>query len=68
VVDTEVTVFADALRIEMPIAMLALSGKFGASLSMIAILAHSVRIIFFAGMRAFGDYFAMLLLYHSSSS
>jgi hypothetical protein len=68
VVDAEVTVFADALRIELPVVMLALSGKLCASLSMIAVLAHSVCIILLIGMRAFGDNFAMFLLCHSCFS
>jgi hypothetical protein len=52
VIGAQVTVFTDALSIEVSVMMLAFKGLLGPALGVVAVLAHTIGIVFFIGMPA----------------
>jgi hypothetical protein len=61
VINAEVTVFANALSIESAVVMLADHSLLCPTLRVVAVLAHSVRIVVLGRMSALCDEFSMLL-------
>lgn len=59
VVDAQVAVLADTLSIEGPVMVGALVGLLGATLGMVAILAHPIGIVLLGGMGAFGNFISV---------
>lgn len=62
VVDTKIAVLAETLGVECSIIMITLSWLSSSTLSVITLLTHAVSIVWFRGVRAFRDYFPMLLV------
>lgn len=58
-VDAQIAVLADTLRIEGPVMVRALHGLLGATLGVVAILAHPISIVLLGGMGAFGNFISV---------
>ena len=61
-VDAEVAVLADAFGVERSVGVLALGGFLSPALSVVAVLTHSIGVVWLVIVAALGDLVSVLLL------